>query len=1144
MPKFFGLLDGMQGYKDARAAITSKKNVYLSGISGSAKCHVLFSLMKETDKKTALIITPDSETAKKLYRDMSFFCGKKVFLFPEREFIFYDIDGLSNETTAERIGILSEISADGGIVIVTAAAAIKPVIPEKKLREFTFSLKEADILDENEFSQKLILAGYSRCETVEGAGQFAVRGGIIDVYPVNSDTPYRIDLFGDEIDTIRPFDAVTQLSGDRVVGVTITPAKEILYDFEAASYLSQQLKAADNPDWEKFSERHYFPSNDKYLPEIYKDLPLIFEYFDENSLFVFDEPQSIREKCDNAAWQIMQSVEHMYENNELSGVHGEFCTDYIGLVRKSRGCILALSQFLQSGTDISFSCLASIEAKSESTYNGNTEMLREDLKLYQKQGYSVVILAGGTARGLNLCENLQKDGVETVFDENFDKPPHGIMITTGSICGGFEYPELKLAFISDRDIFKKGGRKKRTVSKKNAISSVADLNPGDYVVHVNHGVGRFLGQELITAGGVTKDYLKLQYGGTDFLYVPATQLDLIHKYIGSKSELKLNKLGGKEWKNTKSRVKASCEELAKGLIKLYAQRQNIKGHSFSADTPWQREFEESFPYIETPDQIKCIDEVKGDMEKAAPMDRLLCGDVGYGKTEVAIRAAFKCVMDGKQVAYLAPTTILAMQHFNTFRQRMDNFAVKVEMISRFRTPSQQKKIAEQVKRGEIDILIGTHRILQKDLEFPNLGLLIIDEEQRFGVKHKERLKEIKTDVDVLTMTATPIPRTLHMSMIGIRDISTINTPPKDRYPVRTYVMEQNMSIVTDAIIRELSRGGQVYYLFNRVEGISAAAKRIGELVPSARVAYAHGQMKESELEKIMMDVSSGEVDVLVCTSIIETGLDIPNVNTIIIEDADRLGLAQLYQLRGRVGRSDKMAYAYLMYTKDKVLSEVARKRLGALRDFTEFGSGFKIAMRDLEIRGSGNVLGPQQHGHMDAVGYELYCMMLEEEIRRLRGEPSVFKEVVIDLDIDAFIPKTYIKSEDTRIDIYSRIAKISNDDEYGEICDELRDRFGEYANPVSNLLEIAMLKNIAISVGVGEIRQVGSNILFYFSNATDRTIALATAAASYFKGRLLVSAGARPSVNYTNAASGKAEAVLANIKIVLQRLYMLQHEEK
>ncbi len=1136
MPKFFGLLNEIEGYSKTKKSIQSGWNVALSGVSGSAKCHILFSLLWETGKKSCLIITPDDASARALYRDLSFFSDRRVFYFPEREYVFYDLDSASSETTALRLEILSRISDEPSVVITTASAAAKPVIPKKVLKEHSVSIKEADILDIEELCKKLILSGYSRFETVEGGGQFAVRGGIIDIYPITADTPYRIDMFGDEVDTIRSFDVLTQLSGDRVHDITVTPAKEVLYDYDTAARIAKKLKEHNNPDGEKFLERHYFASNDKYFKEVYGKLPLIFEYFDKDTLYVLDEPAYVKEKCENAGWQIMQSAERLFELGELDGAAGDFYVDYIDLVRGCHGCILSLSQFVQGGTDISYKELNEISVKSESSYNGNTAMLAEDLKLYKKQDYRVVILAGGAARGYNLAGRLNEDGINAVFSENPEEDISGIVITSGSVGGGFEYPEIKLAFISDRDVFKRGGKKKKAVSKKNAISSVADLTAGDYVVHVNHGVGRYLGQELITAGGVTKDYLKLQYGGTDFLYVPATQLDMIHKYIGSKSELKLSKLGGKEWKNTKSRVKASCEDLAKDLIKLYAERQNAPGHRFSEDTPWQKEFEESFQYIETPDQLKCIEDVKEDMEKSSPMDRLLCGDVGYGKTEVAIRAAFKCVMDNMQVAYLAPTTILAMQHYNTFKARMDNFAVRVEMISRFRTPAQQKKIVEKVNRGEVDILIGTHRLLQSDLKFPDLGLLIVDEEQRFGVKHKERLKEIKKNVDVLTMTATPIPRTLHMSMIGIRDISTINTPPKDRYPVRTYVMEQNPSIIQDAIIRELGRGGQVYYLYNRVEDISAVAKRLGDAVPSANVSYAHGQMKEGELERIMIEVSEGEIDVLVCTSIIETGLDIPNVNTIIIEDADKLGLAQLYQLRGRVGRSDKMAYAYLMYKKDKVLSEVARKRLGALRDFTEFGSGFKIAMRDLEIRGSGNVLGAKQHGHMDSVGYELYCMMLEDEIRRQKGESSVLSEVIIDLDIDAYIPDSYIKAEDTRIDIYSRIAKISNAEEYNDMCDELQDRFGEYGGAVSNLIEAAMLKNKAFDAGIGEIRQVGSNIVFYYAAATDANIVSAASAAKAFRGRLLVSAGAKPSVTYVRGAEGKQKDILENIKAVLNEL--------
>ena len=1143
MPKFYDLLDELEGYAKTKKSILENKNVCLSGVSGSSKAHVLFSLLKETNTNSCLIITPNELSAKQLYRDLTFLCDERVMLFPEREYVFYDLDSSSNEITIQRISTLERVFRKGGIVIATAAAAMKPVLPKRLLKKYTSVVSEADILNMDEFSKKLTLAGYSACETVEGAGQFAVRGGIIDVFPITSDCPYRIDMFGDEVDTIRGFDVTTQLSGDRVKSITVPPAYEILYDYETAEKIAEKLKLSGNPDWEKFSERHYFPSNDKYIPEIYPELPLIFEYF--NGLFVFDEPLAIKEKTENCGFELMKTIEAMYERNEpVCGGAGDFYTDYTELVRKSRGCILALCEFLQSGTEIPFKTIASIEVKTEGTYNGNTAMLCEDLKLYIRQKSRVVLFSGGHARGLNLIESLQREGIEAKFSENPETEISGVMITPGSLSGGFEYPELKLVFISDRDVFRQTKKKKRAVSKKNAISSVSDLAPGDYVVHINHGIGKYLGQELVTAGGVTKDYLKLQYGGSDFLYVPATQLDMIHKYVGGKEQLKLNRLGGKEWKNTKSRVKASCEELAKGLIKLYAERETIKGHSFSSDTPWQQEFEESFPYTETPDQLKSINEVKEDMEKSYPMDRLLCGDVGYGKTEVAIRAAFKCVMDGKQVAYLAPTTVLALQHFNTFRDRMSDFAVRVEMLSRFRTPAQQKKIVEKVNNGEIDVLIGTHRILQKDVKFPSLGLLVIDEEQRFGVKHKERMKELKTNVDVLTMTATPIPRTLHMSMIGIRDISTINTPPKDRYPVRTYVLEQNMSIVKDAIVREISRGGQVYYLFNRVDGISAAANRIKELVPDATVAYAHGQMREGELEKIMLDVSRGDVDVLVCTSIIETGLDIPNVNTIIIEDADRLGLSQLYQLRGRVGRSDKMAYAYLMYKKDKVLSEVARKRLSALRDFTEFGSGFKIALRDLEIRGAGNVLGPEQHGHMDSVGYELYCMMLEDEIRSQKGEASAITDVTVDIEIDAYIPKNYIRNDDTRIDIYSRIAKISSEAEYNEMEDELRDRFGEYSNAVSNLLEIALLKNVASDVGIGEIRQIGSNIVFYFKNASPETIGMASLAAGYFKGRVLVSAGTRPSMTYVRGAQGNALNTLSNIKIVLHRLNELKMNQK
>lgn len=1138
MTLFSGLLDGLPGYEEIIHCLKQKENVCVSGLSGSGRAHVLFSLLKDTEQKNCLIITPNEDLARAWYRDLSFFLEQRVFLFPGREFVFYDMDTVSRETTSARISVLKKISEQGGVVVAPVSAVCSPVLSPEHLADYTLTFAEADELDINAVLEQLVSAGYRRCNTVEGAGQFALRGGILDLFPIHLEQPVRIELFGDEIDTIRTFDVFTQLSVERISSVSVPPAREVLYSRETAERVAGQIAEFCPQDGERLREGSYFPSDDKYLPLFYGKLPLLTDYFDGDSLFLLDDPSLLREKAENASKELHQTVSVMIEQGKLGGVEQNFSVEYEELLhRLHRRMVVSFCPLLQRNTGIGYQKLIALECKTQSTYNGNMTLLSEDLKLYLQQDYRVVILAGSRNRGMTLAENLTQEGIPAVFCEVPTEATGQLTVTTGSLSGGFEYPSIRLAVISDRDMNKKRRKKAKIPKEQQKIMNVAtDLNPGDYVVHINHGIGRFLGQELVTAGGVTKDYLKIQYGGTDLLYVPATQLDLLHKYVGSKNHLKVNKLGGKDWNKVKSRVREGCAELADGLIRLYAARQNMQGYAFSEDTAWQKEFEESFPYTETEDQIICIADVKKDMERAVPMDRLLCGDVGYGKTEVAIRAAFKCVMDNKQVAYLAPTTILALQHYQNFKVRMEPFAIRVEMLSRFRTAKEQKEILERLKQGKIDVLIGTHRILQKDIQFPSLGLLIVDEEQRFGVAHKERLKEIKQDVDVLTMTATPIPRTLHMSMIGIRDISVISTPPKDRYPVRTYVMEHNDSVIQDAIVRELARGGQVYYLYNRVDGISSLAAKISNMVPEARVEFAHGKMKEGELEKIMLSVSEGRTDVLVCTTIIETGLDIPNVNTILIENADCLGLSQLYQLRGRVGRSDKMAYAYLMYQKDKVLEEAAQKRLIALRDFTEFGSGFKIALRDLEIRGAGNILGAEQHGQMEQVGYELYCDILEEEIRRRNGEteetPSA--EVQIDLQIDAYLPKTYVFGEQTRMDLYRRIAAISGTEEYNEMADELCDRFGDAPSSVLNLLEIALIKNTAVSVGITEIRQNGTNLNFYWQEITPDLMQAISQVVSEYK--LLFAAGNKPCVTFRKGADRDADRLLSNIRMVVERI--------
>lgn len=1142
---FDHLLDSLAPYQSIRDALKTKKYASVSGLSGAGKAHLLYTLLQNNQQASCLIIAPHDQAATQLYRDLSFFCSQPVFLFPEREYIFYDLDTTSNEVHISRMQILERLRKQSSIVITTIGAILKPVLPPQQFDAFFLTLEEGMEVQFDTLTEQLVLAGYTRSETVEGRGQFSVRGGLMDIYPFTDDRPYRLELFGDEIDTIRAFDPFTQLSVEQIGKLTLTPAREIIYTPQQAEAVSLQLEQAPDcseiilSDVEKLRNLHYFPSNEKYLPLFYPTPALLLDYMTEDTLVFLDEPTALKEKAENTLWQLSEDITGMIERGALCSLEQTYCVEYETLQQRLRSFFVLEVSALEKA-DIH------LPMKSQSTYQGNTALLLEDLNYYHRLSYTVIIPAGGRSRAAMLTDSLQKDNLPVRFVEDHQQKAEGITVTTGSLSSGFVYPDLKLIIISDRDIFKqKESTKRRRANKQErALGSVSELNIGDYVVHVNHGIGQYVGQELVTAGNVTKDYLKLQYGGTDVLYIPATQLDQLHKYIGSKSEVKLNKLGGKEWQNTKSRVRASCAELADNLIQLYAARQQLKGHAFAVDSPWQQEFEETFPYEETPDQLRSIEEVKKDMERPLPMDRLLCGDVGYGKTEVAIRAAFKCVMDGKQVAYLAPTTILASQHYQTFRQRMESFAVEVEMLSRFRTTKEQKETLSRLQAGKIDILIGTHRLLQKDVVFRDLGLLIVDEEQRFGVAHKERMKELKQDVDVLTMTATPIPRTLHMSMIGIRDISVIETPPQDRYPVRTYVLEYNPSIIADAISRELARGGQVYYLSNRVENMEAIVRRIAQLVPTARIAFAHGKMREQQLEHIMLDMQQGEIDVLVCTTIIETGLDIPNVNTILIEDADRLGLSQLYQLRGRVGRSDRMAYAYLMYHRDKALSEIAQKRLIALRDFTEFGSGFRIALRDLEIRGAGNILGSEQHGHMDSVGYELFCSMLEEEVNRRKGIEVNKPEVQIDLTIDAYIPKDYIRSEEHRLDIYRRIAGVSSQSMYSDMCDELCDRFGDIPASVVNLLEVALLKSMAGSLGIYEIKQTGNHLNFFSHSTTAEWMAHSSILAQERKGEILLSAGNKPCLTLRQGAAKNHGDTLTNIKIILQRLFQLQFPEK
>ena len=965
-------------------------------------------------------------------------------------------------------------------------------MPKAALLAAAFSLEVGREYAVEDLISRLTAAGYNRCGMVEGPGQFAVRGGILDIFPPDRSEPVRIEFWDDEIDTMSTFQVDTQRRQDSIEQVTIPPAREVLYQSpqKLADLLRQQMAAQKGKagvqvkehlqrDIERLEGGLNPVSIDRYLPILYQP-QTIFDYFEADALAFLCEPVSCKENFANAMAQHHEDVKMLMEQGILFRGCSVYYDDFTELCRKFCRCqSVMMDTFTRSLSDVPVRELVQLSASQLSTWSGEYAILKDDIEDYMKTGFCCVIFAG-TPRGAQaLTEDLQKDfSVQLVRDvPSID--PGRIYVLEGTLSAGLEYP--KLAVISHA---KTGSsRKKPAKAKKGGIKNISDLNVGDYVVHVSHGIGIFEGIVKRDIHGVVKDYIKIRYAGSDMLFVPVTQLDLVTNYIGGKEDsvVKLNKLNSAEWAKTRARVKKAVKDMADELIKLYAKREAAQGYAFGPDTDWQNDFERRFPYDETDAQLRCIREIKDDMEKPSPMDRLLCGDVGFGKTEVAIRAAFKCVMDGKQCAVLVPTTILAWQHYQTFRKRMEGFPVKVDILSRFRTPREQEQVLEELRRGQVDIVVGTHRLVQKDVKFKDLGLCIIDEEQRFGVKHKESFKEMRNNVDVLTLSATPIPRTLNMAMSGIRDMSTIEEAPQDRQPVQTYVMEHDWGILVQAISKELRRGGQVFYLHNRVDTIDRCAATIQQFLPDATVVVAHGKMSEEQLSKVWKRLLDHEIDILVCTTIIETGVDVSNCNTLIIEDADRLGLSQLYQIRGRVGRSSRRAFAYLTVTKGKALTDVATKRLEAIREFTTFGSGFRIAMRDLEIRGAGNILGAQQHGHMEAVGYEMYLKMLSEAVAVAKGEkPEVQNtECLVDIRIGAHIPEDYIESLPQRIDIYKKIASVENEKDASDIIDELIDRFGTPPEAVKGLVDVSLLRNMAAGLGIREISQRTDSLLFY-----------------------------------------------------------------
>lgn len=1103
MKTFYAPLSELAGIEQLKKDFeVTGQPVMISGCIDTQKIHLVHAAVN--DYRFRLIITGDEAKAREMQEDSRFFDKSSIY-YPAKDFIFYSADVHGNQLAGERLRCIQKIIAAQDnktniTVITTIDGCVDMLMPLQRYRDNIIHFKNSDIIDTEKLISKLVGIGYTRVPMIDGQGQFAVRGGIIDIFSYTDETPVRIELWDDEIDSIRFFDVESQRSVEKIQTYDVFPATEwILSEDEidagfekVKDEVEKQLVTLGNDKKKKTQQemdacnrlRHAYADFErtrdysKFILSFTDEIEGFTDYFPKDeTVFVLDEPDRIMERMELISYEYEESMKNRLEGGYVVASQTKLMRPIAEVYKNMQSSrLMLLSSLDYKPKMLKPADYLRIDARSISSYNNSFEYLADDINKYKRTGYRVVLVCNSRTRAARIVADLKELGTQSYFSEDYDKEimPGTVMVTYGNIHRGFEYPLIGFVIITENDIFTSRTRKKQKKKYEGrSIAGFNELNVGDYVVHEMHGLGVYKGIEKITVEGVEKDYIKIEYAGNSNLYVLATQLDRLQKYAASDTEKKpkLNKLGSVEWNKTKAKVHGAVEEIAKDLVELYSIRQNQKGYAFGPDTVWQKEFEEMFPYEETDDQLNAIADTKADMESTRIMDRLICGDVGYGKTEVAIRAAFKAVQEGKQVAYLVPTTILAQQHFNTFEQRMKNFPLKVAQLSSFRTNKEIKETLADLKKGFVDVVIGTHRLLSKDVEFKDLGLLIIDEEQRFGVAHKEKIKKLKNNIDVLTLSATPIPRTLHMSLVGIRDMSVLEEPPVDRVPIQTFVTEHNDEMIREAINRELARGGQVYYVYNRVRSIDEAAAHIQELVPQANVAFAHGQMEKRELEKIMVDFINGDIDVLISTTIIETGMDISNVNTMIIEDADKFGLSQLYQLRGRVGRSNRTAYAFLLYRRDRMLTEVAEKRLSAIREFSDFGSGFKIAMKDLEIRGAGNVLGKSQHGHMAAVGYDLYCKMLNEAVNDLKGIKNEYSfETNVDLSVDAYIPSTYIKSEYQKLDIYKRIAAIESEEELSDMKDELVDRYGSLSTPEVNLLNIALIKSMAHKIGIMEMK--------------------------------------------------------------------------
>ena len=1145
--------------------------VQLIGCMDTQESHMIYGTGR--DKRIRLVITHNEVRAKELVEDLKLY-DHDVMYYPAKDFIFYSADVHGQAIVKERLKVIKRLLEKEPLTVVTTLdGGMDYCLPFERYQENRIHVAEEEILDLEEFKKNLVAIGYENTGQVQKEGEFSVRGGIIDVFPLTEECPYRIELWGDEVDGIRRIDVESQRSVETVSEIEIYPATEIFLEedriLEGMHRMEEEMQTCvrrfeDEGKKEEASRLRQSVANFRETYEVYhglvnlesyvsyftKNVSSFFDYFKGEDVCVYlDEPARCIEKGEAVEYEFRESMVSRLEKGYILPGQMEVLFSLPVLLKKlSELPLLLMTALDMKVKEFNVRHKYNFQIQAAPSYNNNFSLLAKDILRLKKNGYRVLVLSASGTRAERLCQDLQDYEIPAFYsrDLSHELLPGEVMIGKGTLRKGFEYPNLRFVVMTEGDIFG-GVKKKRKKRVKRyegaAIHSFNDLKIGDYVVHENHGLGIYEGIEKIEVDHITKDYLKVAYAGGSNLYIPATSLEVLQKYAGSDAAKvpKLNKLNSPEWKKTKTRVKGAVKEIAQELVDLYAKRQAKQGYAFEKDTVWQREFEEVFPYEETEDQLHAIEDTKKDMESIKAMDRLICGDVGYGKTEIAIRAAFKAVMDGKQVAVLVPTTILAGQHYNTFVQRMRDYSVEVGMLSRLRTPKENRETVEKLRKGAIDIVIGTHRLLAKDVVYKDLGLLIVDEEQRFGVTHKEKLKQLKNDIDVLTLTATPIPRTLHMSLVGIRDMSVLEEPPVDRMPIQTFVMEKNDEIVREAILRELGRGGQVYYVYNRVANMDIIAGEVQKLVPEAIVAYAHGQMNERELERTMFAFVNGEIDVLVSTTIVETGLDIPNVNTIIIDEADKLGLSQLYQLRGRVGRSNRTAYAFLMYKRDKMLKEVAEKRLAAIKEFTELGSGFKISMRDLEIRGAGNLLGARQHGHMEAVGYDLYCKMLNEAVKRLKGEKVENDEFEtnIDLKMDAFIPADYIPNEFQKLDVYKRIAEIETEPERDDMVDELIDRFGEPPQSVCNLLEIALLKAKAhdayITAIVEKANQIRITMFPQAKVATDKIPDLLAA----YQGKLRFVPETTPYFVYQQ----KEEPLLRQLSELVNEMQKIKEEE-